>query len=149
MQLRTERQLNIRPLILKRITTIQTYQSAFGIHTIECTLRTVQHVNALDLISVKIKSTLIQNGHTVDVYSHRWCRHTRTNSSHIYRRGVTTSIHWHRKRWHIHRQMAHILNIQASKHVAIKGGTTHRLLAKTKILLWLINNHYLFNIIDS
>ena len=41
MQFRTNREFYIRPLILERVTTIESNQSTFGIHTIKRTLRTM------------------------------------------------------------------------------------------------------------
>ena len=81
----TEAQADIRALIGEWLPGVEAQQSALGILSVERTLSATKHVDAVNLVGMKIKHRLADDRDIVDIESHGRTIHARTYTTHIHR----------------------------------------------------------------
>ena len=145
----SEREFKVCALINKRILTIKTYQSAFGIHSIERSLRAVKHINTVYIVSMEVERTLALNGHIVYIHSHRRRIYTRTYATHIHRRCVTRAIFGHYERRNESRKLPKVLRVKALQLQMTERSTVQRLLTQAISLFRVVVDIYFFNVVNA
>ena len=103
---------HVGALIVEGIARIESHQSALGILSVECALRTSQHVHTAQLIGVQIESRLAHHGYSVHVHTDGRAVHTAAYASHIDCRRETTAIVGHYEIGDIRRQLAQVADSQ-------------------------------------
>ena len=93
----TQREIDICSLHIERILRVHTNQSAFCIHTIQCSLRTTQHIHTVDIVQMEVECRLVLNRHPIDIDSHSRTVDARTDTTHINGRRQTAAIIGHRE----------------------------------------------------
>ena len=70
-KIRTYAKLHISATILHRIFSIYTHDSALRILSVKSALRSAQHIDACDIIEVRVVCALAYNGNIIDINAHR------------------------------------------------------------------------------
>ena len=147
-ELIAERELKVGTLIFKRILTVKTYQSAFGVHSIECSLWSVKHVYTVYVVRMEIEGTLALYRHSVYIHSYGRRVYTRTYSAHIHSRGITRAIFGHSKRGNKSRELSEVLGIETVQLQTIKRSTVQWLLTQTVGFFRLVVDINFLNVVN-
>ena len=122
METGADAQTDVSTLIVHGVLREDTHQSALGIDAIERSLRTSQHVQAIQSVEVGVECRLAHQGDIVDVDTHRGAVDTRADATHIHRRGVARAVGRHHEVGHKLRCIAQVAYAQVC-HLA---GCQHR-----------------------
>ena len=147
-ELIAERELKVGTLIFKRILTVKTYQSALGVHSIECSLWSVKHVYTVYVVRMEIEGTLALYRHSVYIHSYSRRVYTRTYSAHIHSRGITRAIFGHSKRGNKSRELSEVLGIETVQLQTIKRSTVQWLLTQTVGFFRLVVDINFLNVVN-
>ena len=96
-----------------------------------------------------VEGGLAHQGDVVDIDAHRRTVQSRTDSAHVYRRGVTRSIVRHHKRGHEVGHVAQVAHAQCADFTTSQHVRAQRLLAQFQVLLVLCHHNDLVEVVNA
>ena len=144
---RTDAEVQVGALVAHRVLRVDTHDAALAVGAVEGTLRTAEHVDAVEHIEVGVIGRLRHQGDMVVVDAHGGVVHSRADAADVHRRGETAAVGGHRKRGHVVGQLTETAHIQLLHLPTAEGAARHRLLTEEEPFLRL-GDHYYFVEVD-
>ena len=128
-------QVDVCTLVVERVLGADAYESAHGIASVQCALRSAQDVDALHITDVKVIGALVGPEDIVHIESHSGCVDAASHSSHVYGCGLSASVSGDEEIGYVGCKVGHAVHAFADNLMSVYGSRSQRLVSQCSVIL--------------
>ena len=130
-RMRAASYVDARALCMHGVGRVHTYQTAFGVDTVQGALRATQDVYTLQTVAVMVLGTTAHQRDLVQVYAHGRASASRSHSPYVHTARIARSVLGHNKRGNVCRKRTEVCGTDSTevgsrKHIAANGLTAKK-----------------------